>query len=255
MISETKLDSSFPNDQFYMKSYSKPYRLERNSKGGGIILYVRKDIPSKLIHSSCTSHDKEYFLVELNLRKQKWLIICNYNPHKTRIKGYLECISKEIDSHSSKYDNFLLLGDFNSEPTEEAMKSFCQIYNLKNLLSKPTCYKNPTNPSCVDLILTNKPRSFQNSCTFQTGLSDFYKMTLIVLKSSFAKQKPRILNYRNYKFFNNTLFRDQVLNKLINSNLQKSDKGLKHFKETCLSVVNTIALLKSRFIQHIRQPS
>ena len=160
MISETKLNSSFPNAQFYMKSYSKPYRLDRNRKGGGIILYVREDTRLKLINSSCTNNNKEYFLVELNLRKQKWPIICNYNPHKTRIKGHLECISKEIDSHSSKYDNFLLLGDFNSEPTEEAMKSFCQIYNLKNLLNKPTCYKNPTNPSCVDLNLTNKPRSF-----------------------------------------------------------------------------------------------
>ena len=79
-------------------------------------------------------------------------------------------------------------------------------------------------------------------------------MTLTVLKSSFAKQKPRILNYRNYKFFNNTLFRDQVLNKLINSNLQISDKGLKHFKETCLSVVNTIAPLKSRFIRANQAP-
>ena len=127
MISETKLDSSFPNAQLYMKSYSKPYRLDRTSEGEVIILYVRKDIPSKLINSSCTDHDKEYFLVELNLRKQTLLIICNYNPHKTMIKGYLEYISKEIDSHSSKYDNFLLLGDFNSEPTEEAMKSFCQI--------------------------------------------------------------------------------------------------------------------------------
>ena len=114
--------------------------------------------------------------------------------------------------------------------------------------------QNPTNPSCVDLILTNRPRSFQNSCTFETGLSDFLKMTLTVLKSSFAKQKPRILNYRNYKFFNNTLFRDQVLNKLTNSNLQISDKGLKHFKETYMSVVNTIAPLKSRFIQASQEP-
>ena len=38
MISETKLDSSFPNAQFYMNSYSKPYRLDRNCKGGGIVL-------------------------------------------------------------------------------------------------------------------------------------------------------------------------------------------------------------------------
>ena len=46
MISETKLDSSFPNAQFYMKSFSEPYKLDRTSKGGGIILYVREDVPS-----------------------------------------------------------------------------------------------------------------------------------------------------------------------------------------------------------------
>ena len=235
MISKAKFYSLFPSAQFRMKSRSKPYKIDRNSKVGSIILYVREDIPSKLINSSCTNYDKEYYLVELNLRKQKWLITCNCNPHKTRIKGYLECISKEITSHSSKYDNFLLLGDFNSEPAEEAMKSFCQIYNFENLLDKPTCYKNLTNPSCVDFILTNRPRSFQNSCTFESGLSDFPKMTLTVLKSSFAIQKPRILNYRNYKFFNFTLFRDQVLNKLINSNVQISDKGLTFYRNLPVS--------------------
>ena len=114
----------------------------------------------------------------------------------------------------------------------------------------------PTNSSCVDLTIKNKSRSFQNSCTFETGVSDFHKMTITVLKSSLAKQKPRVLNYRNYKSFNNTLFR--VLNKLRNSNLQISDKDLKHFKETCLPVVNTIANtiapLKSRFIRANQAP-
>ena len=46
--------------------------------------------------------------------------------------------------------------------------------------------------------LKNKPRSFQNFCMFKTGLSDFYKTTQTVLKLSFAKQKPKVLNYRNY---------------------------------------------------------
>ena len=62
---------------------------------------------------------------------------------------------------------------------------------------------------------------------FETRLSNFHKMALTVLKSSLAKQKPRLLNYRNYKFFNNTLFRDQVLNKLRNSNLQISENKVK----------------------------
>ena len=51
MTSESKLDSSFSIAQFYMKSYSKPYRPDRNSKGGGIILYIMEDMPLKLINS------------------------------------------------------------------------------------------------------------------------------------------------------------------------------------------------------------
>ena len=72
--------------------------------------------------------------------------ICNYNPHETRIKWYLECISKEDDLHSLKCDNFLLLGDFNFEPTEETMKSFCQISNFKNLQTNPHATKTSTIP-------------------------------------------------------------------------------------------------------------
>ena len=110
------------------------------------------------------------------------------------IKGYLEYISKEIDSHSSKYDNFLLLGDFNSKPTDKAMKSFCQIYNFKNLLDKPTCYKSPISPLCVDLIITNKPRSFQNSCTFETGLLRLAQNEPSSTKIIFSKAKTKSTN-------------------------------------------------------------
>ena len=73
-------------------------------------------------------------------------------------------------------------------------------------------------------------------------------MMLTVLKSSFAKPKPKVINYCN------TLFRDQVLNKLRDSNLEINDKDLKNFKETCLSVINTIVLLKSRFIRANQAP-
>ena len=80
IVSEKKFDSTFPDTQSNMKSYSKPYRLDRNSKAGGIILYVRKDVPSKLINSSCIDLGKKNFLVKLFRRKQKRRIICNYDP-------------------------------------------------------------------------------------------------------------------------------------------------------------------------------
>ena len=53
----------------------------------------------------------------------------------------------------------LLLGDLNSETSETCMKEFCEAYNLKNLVEEPTCFKNLLNPTCIDLMLTNRPRS------------------------------------------------------------------------------------------------
>ena len=65
------------------------------------------------------------------------------------------------------------------------MSEFCGVYNLKSLIREPTCYKNPENPSCIDLILTNGPFNFQNSCVFETGLSDFHKIAVTVMKMHF----------------------------------------------------------------------
>ena len=48
-ISETELDASFPKTQFYMNGFSKPYRVDRKNKGGGILLYMRRGVISKPI--------------------------------------------------------------------------------------------------------------------------------------------------------------------------------------------------------------
>ena len=50
--------------------------------------------------------------------------------------------------------------------------------------NKPTCFKNPDNPSRIDLILTNRSISFQNSGVIETGLSDFHKLVVTVMKTS-----------------------------------------------------------------------
>ena len=47
VITETKLDASFPKSQFLIEWYSQPYRMDRNRNGGGVLVYVREDIPSK----------------------------------------------------------------------------------------------------------------------------------------------------------------------------------------------------------------
>ena len=74
MISETKIDESFPASQFIIEGYSKPFRRERNSNGGGILMYVRDDIPCKEIKTHKLPDDIEGMFIEINLRKKKWII-------------------------------------------------------------------------------------------------------------------------------------------------------------------------------------
>ena len=57
------------------------------------------------------------------------------------------------------------------------------------------------NPSCIDLLLTNNPTQFQGTTSLCTGLSDFHKLVLSVLKVKQTKAKPKIITYRNYKNF------------------------------------------------------
>ena len=73
------------------------------------------------------------------------------------------------------------------------MKYFCKSYNLTNLIKQPTFFKNPEKPSCIDLILTIRSKSFQITCVIETGLSDFHRMTVSVLKMRFRKLPPELL--------------------------------------------------------------
>ena len=101
----------------------------------------------------------------------------------------------------------MIIGDFNVVANNSSMPVFSDTHNLKNLIKEPTCYKNLNKPSCIDLMLTNKPRSFKHSCLIETGLSDFHRMTVTVMKGTFEKLQPRELNRRDYKYFENCRLR------------------------------------------------
>ena len=78
LISETKIDDTFPSSQFQISGFSAPFRLDRTQNGGGIMLYVGEDIPAKCIHSNIISGNFECFFMEINLYKKQWLIVSTY---------------------------------------------------------------------------------------------------------------------------------------------------------------------------------
>ena len=66
-----------------------------------------------------------------------------------------------------------------------------------NLIKSNTCFKSKPG-SCIDLILTNKPKSFQNSGVMETGVSDHNALIFSFLETTFTKMPPNKLQYRNY---------------------------------------------------------
>ena len=89
LVTEIKLDSPFPNAQFHMHGYNTSYSLCINADGGGSLLYAREDIPPKKIDNVDFDTGLEAMLIEINIRKTKWLISCPCNPHKADIKNHL----------------------------------------------------------------------------------------------------------------------------------------------------------------------
>ena len=116
------------------------------------------------------------------MRNDEWLINYSYNPNKSLKRKHLDALSKYVDLYSSTYEKVIISGDFNTDIEEKHMNCFCENYNLKSLIKQPACYKNPDSLTCVDLLLTNAPRSFQSTCALERGQSDFYLMTLTVTR-------------------------------------------------------------------------
>ena len=159
LLSETKLDDSFPTGQFSLNGYSKPYRLHPSSNGGGILLNIRDDIPSRLLTDYKIKDNLELFFVEVNIQKKKWLLSCSYNPHKSNISNHLHHLNKGLDVYLKSYD-ILIMKDLTSEVSENCLDGFCNVNSLKTLNRGPTCFKNPNNPSCIYLFLTNRQQCF-----------------------------------------------------------------------------------------------
>ena len=97
------------------------------------MLYIRQDIPSKSLTEIKSDNEIENIFIEINLRSKKWLISGSYNPKLSHIKNPLQEIGKGL-YYSSKYENFIVLDDFNAEMSSSHISEFCALYNFTNLV-------------------------------------------------------------------------------------------------------------------------
>ena len=123
-----------------LKNFGIPYRRDRNSNGGGLLLYVREDIPSKFLKVK-SNFNIESISVEVNLWKKKWFINGSYNSNKSFLSNHLECLNRIIDEYSKLYQSFLFLGDFNASVSEKCLEEFCNLNGITSLIKKAIIFQ------------------------------------------------------------------------------------------------------------------
>ena len=77
-IAEAKLDPSFPNSQFLMPGLHKPVKMDVSNRRGGLLVYMKSSLPSKMSTEFKLPNNIQTIPFELNLRKEKWFFVSIY---------------------------------------------------------------------------------------------------------------------------------------------------------------------------------
>ena len=71
-------------------------------------------------------------------------------------------------------------------------------------------FKNVDKPSCIDLFLTSNSKCFEDCLTLETGLSDFHKLIVTVMKTKHERFPSKIVKYRDYENFDTKVFTNRL---------------------------------------------
>ena len=156
-------------------------------------------------------------------------------------------IKSILTFHWSTHDIILLMGDLNISPDNPNFNELIEDHELSTLISEPTYFKN-INPTSIQSFLTSKKTRFINTLTFETGLSDHHKFIGTMLRSTFAKGKPKKIFYRCYKNCDNEKFEEE---------LKKHSCSVLDFESFHLAFKTTLdrfAPLKQKVVRNNNQP-
>ena len=109
---------------------------------------------------------KQLELTELTVRKIKWILIIVYRSLiSSDLKIFFEELQKTLEEATAEYDNVIVMGGINIDKNNAndygygSLTSFCEIYNVKNLIKGKTCFTRTHETS----------KSFQHTQTFETS--------------------------------------------------------------------------------------
>ena len=211
-IAETKLDESFNTGQFILEGYHPPFRRDRTAYGGGLMVYVRSDIPCRRLdyHTPFV----ESISLEVIINKTPWNVISAYkSPNKVSDQQFISDMEFLYDRSTSQYDRTILLGDLNYDLLDykksKPLVDLMDLYSLDNLVKEPT-FTSRNGSSLIDIAITTNTNLFTGCEVIDIGSSDGHSMVAAVAKAYAIKFPPKTVTYRSYKTFNTQAYRKDM---------------------------------------------
>ena len=118
---------------------------------------------------------------------------------------------------------------------------FLEDNNFVNPIKFDTCFKSKRG-ICIDSILTNKPKRFQNIGLMEAGVSDHHTLIFSLLETTFTKILAKKFQHRNYKLFEVHPFL------LDDGNLPEKNSYTEWEKDFCKTVKKIILIRKGKII-------
>ena len=127
-----------------------------NKHGGRLLFYISENTPCKLINDEIIPSNIKIIMFELLIKTRKWLCIGLYKSPPQNKNYFFDILSNVLSKQTCQYEkNVVLIEDFNLNVNNKNFGVLMNSFNLKSIINKPSCFQS-SNPTCNDLILTNK---------------------------------------------------------------------------------------------------
>jgi len=261
-LGETFLSDTFQNSEFYLKDYQL-FRRDRQSNGGGIILYVKSIYPC-VQRCDLETDSLEAIWLEFKCINQKSFIVGYvYRPPSSPASwnDEMECILEKLYCENKE---IILFGDINynfcnSATSNATWNNIIDAFNMKQLVNRPTRVT-PTSSTIIDHVYTNHPCNITDINVPVLSLSDHYPVCFTRKANAKTKLKQgsshHKISYRALANFDETNFLEELKVQPW-SDIERHndpDDGLNLFIKLFSNVLNSHAPIKQKRVKRIQQP-
>ncbi len=249
-VSETKLNNSHLDSCFKVPEYTMYRRDNPRDRGGGLVCFIRSDVPSYCIKPD--SGPIETLQVNCVLNREKWSFLCVYKKPKVSPLTINQELDSVIDRNMVSCDKYLILGDMNCNmlnTSGNAVHKLCENFNLTQVIKEPTCFKGE-NPTLIDVMLFSEKRSCLKTSVYPCPLSDFHHFINGVIRVNMPRTTTRKVIYRSYKHFDSQAFGSELREAPFHvGEILNVDSHMEFFQDLFLSVLDRHAPLKCKTIR------